>query len=377
MNSQERDEAFLRSRDREQPAVRMTIVGGRPPGSGRGLGAIPRGIEVLVKKASVDPAFKAILMDRRAVAAQDIGLVLTSEEAAMLNLVPASQLQAIIANTKVDKLIMPAFLGKAAAVMLVALGASAAPAQVVAQDGVRVTPATSPADAIGQVAPTAGALPDIPATQPATAPMLVAGDRADIPTTQPASQPANSKPPQAWFGARMAPPPTTQPDPQPASQPATQASQPASQPTTLPAATLGKVNQLIAQMDAEDYKTREDGQKQLTDMGLEIVPTLLEIRNSHKQSLEVNSRLEAIINGAINPLVARLGEKDQSQIDDAAKKLAAMGPGIVPYLQKTITVAKLNYETAMRVNAVIRSLGGEAVPVQDNQIRAMRGVRAQ
>jgi hypothetical protein len=40
-------------------------------------------------------------------------------------------------------------------------------------------------------------------------------------------------------------------------------------------------------------------------------------------------------------------------------------------------VAKLNYETAMRVNDVIRSLGGEPVPVQDNQVRAMRGVRAQ
>jgi hypothetical protein len=333
----------------------MTIVGGRPPGSGRGLGAIPRGIEVLVKKASVDPAFKAILMEHRAAAAEVIGLVLTREEAAMLNLVPASQLQAIIANTKVDKLIMPAFLGKAAAVMLVALGASAAPAQVGAQNGARVTiqPATAPAE---------------PTTQE-TPPMLVAGDRADIPATQPTSHPAI---PQVRFGA-MADIPATQP----ASQPAMPTSQPTSQPATLPAATLGKVNRLIGQMDAEDYKTREDGQKQLTDMGLEIVPTLLEKLNSHKQSLEVNSRLEAIINGAVNPLVARLGEKDQSQIDDAAKKLAAMGPGVVPYLQKTIQAGKLSYEASMRVNAVIRSLGGEAVPVQDNQVRAMRGVRAQ
>ncbi len=350
MNSQDRDEAFLRARDREQPAVRMTIVGGRPPGSGRGLGAIPRGIEVLVKKASVDPAFKATLLERRAAAAEVIGLVLTREEASILNLVPASQLQAIVANTKVDKLIMPAFLGKAAAVMLVALGASAAPAQVGAQNGVRVTiqPATAPAE---------------PTTQE-TPPMLVAGDRADIPATQPTSQPAM---PQVRFGA-MADIPATQP----ASQPA----MPTSQLTTLPAATLIKVNQLITQMDAENYKTREDGQKQLTDMGLEIIPTLLEKLNSHKQSLEVNSRLEAIINGEVNPLVARLGEKDQSQIDDAAKKLAAMGPGIVPYLQKTVQAGKLSYETSMRVNAVIRSLGGEAVPVRPTEIYARRGVMA-
>ena len=346
MDSQDREKAFLRARAQEQPAVRMTIVGGRPPGSGRGLGTIPRGIEVLVKKASVDPAFKAVLLERRAAAAECIGLVLTPEEAAILNLVPASQLQAIIANTKVDKLIMPAFLGKAAAVMLVALGASAAPAQVQDVAGVRINPTTAPADPPVQLHPVGGAMADTPATQPIYPP-LVAGERADNPATQPATRPA------------------------------TPASQPASMPTTLPAATLDKVNKLIALMDAEDYKTREDGQKQLTDMGLEIVPTLLEKLNSHKQSIEVNSRLEAIINGAVNPLVAQLGEKDQSQRDEAAKKLAALGPGVVPYLQKAITVAKLNYETAMRVNDVIRSLGGEPVPVQDNQVRAMRGVRAQ
>jgi len=37
----------------EQPAVRTTIVGGRPPGSGKGIGSVPRGIEVLVKKTAV------------------------------------------------------------------------------------------------------------------------------------------------------------------------------------------------------------------------------------------------------------------------------------------------------------------------------------
>ncbi len=42
----------------EQEVVRTTIVGGRPPGSGQRLGPIPRGIEVLVRKASVDPEFK-------------------------------------------------------------------------------------------------------------------------------------------------------------------------------------------------------------------------------------------------------------------------------------------------------------------------------
>ena len=42
---------FHADRPAEQQAVRTTIVGGRPPGSGRSDVAVPRGIEVLVKKA--------------------------------------------------------------------------------------------------------------------------------------------------------------------------------------------------------------------------------------------------------------------------------------------------------------------------------------
>ena len=56
-------------RPEEREAVRTTIVGGRPPGSGKEVGPIPRGIEVLVKKAAVDPAFKQILLEKRAKAA--------------------------------------------------------------------------------------------------------------------------------------------------------------------------------------------------------------------------------------------------------------------------------------------------------------------
>ena len=40
------------------------------------LGGVPRGIEVLLKKASVDPAFRELLLSRRAEAANAIGLIL-------------------------------------------------------------------------------------------------------------------------------------------------------------------------------------------------------------------------------------------------------------------------------------------------------------
>jgi hypothetical protein len=80
--------------------------------------ATARGIEVLVKKAAVDPAFKALLLDRRAAAAADIGLELSPSESLMLVTVPRAQLETIIARTMVPAEHRRAFLGKAAAAML-------------------------------------------------------------------------------------------------------------------------------------------------------------------------------------------------------------------------------------------------------------------
>jgi hypothetical protein len=87
---------------------------------------IPRNVEVLIKKAAVDPAFKKLLLEKRAGAADAIGLKLTAAEEAMLNAVPRGQLEAIVANTKVSPALRPTFLGCAAAVMLAALGATTA-----------------------------------------------------------------------------------------------------------------------------------------------------------------------------------------------------------------------------------------------------------
>jgi len=97
----------------------------RSPGSGKPLGPIPRGIEVLVKKAAVDADFKHLLLEKRADAAKEIGLTLEPAEAMMLAAAPQAQLEAIIAQTTVSPSLRPAFLGRAAAVMLVALGAGA------------------------------------------------------------------------------------------------------------------------------------------------------------------------------------------------------------------------------------------------------------
>jgi hypothetical protein len=112
------------ARPGEPEAVRTTIVGGRPPGGGKGVSDVPRGVEVLVKKAAVDPTFKKILLEKRAAAAETIALKLEPAEAAMLDAAPLPQLEAIVANTKVSPKLRPAFLGYAAGVMLAALAAA-------------------------------------------------------------------------------------------------------------------------------------------------------------------------------------------------------------------------------------------------------------
>ena len=113
---------FHGDRPREQEAVRTTIVGGRPPGSGQSLGGVPRGIEILLKKASVDPGFKNLLLARRVEAAETIGLTLEPSEVLMLQSAPADQLEAVIDQTRVPQEHRRVFLGHAAAAMLAALG---------------------------------------------------------------------------------------------------------------------------------------------------------------------------------------------------------------------------------------------------------------
>ena len=87
-----------------------------------GVGGIPRGIEILVKKASVDPGFREILLEKRAAAAAEIGLELSPAEATTLNSVPQSQIEQIIENTIVPDEHRRVFLGKTAAAMLAVLG---------------------------------------------------------------------------------------------------------------------------------------------------------------------------------------------------------------------------------------------------------------
>ncbi len=61
-------------RPQEQEAVRTTIVGGRPPGSGKPLGNVPRGIGFQVP-------FAEEVRARTGIATQAVGIILTPEQA--------------------------------------------------------------------------------------------------------------------------------------------------------------------------------------------------------------------------------------------------------------------------------------------------------
>ena len=187
----------------EKEAVRTTIVGGRPPGPGKSVGQIPRGIEVLVKKASVDPAFEALLLEKRAEAAKEIDLQLDADEALLLSAIPREQLEAFIHRTRLPESSKAVFLGKVAAAMLIALGAVAGCDRDIATQGIRdddpeekAAAASRPAESGPQQAGDspvfiAGILLDESASQPA--PPAPQGIRPDVPTTtKPASQPADS-----------------------------------------------------------------------------------------------------------------------------------------------------------------------------------------
>lgn len=85
------------------------------------FGDIPRGIEVLIKKASVDPEFRRLLLEKRGQAAQEIDLELGQVEVKLLSDIPHEQLEEIIDNTKVPPEHRPVFLGKAGKLMLAAI----------------------------------------------------------------------------------------------------------------------------------------------------------------------------------------------------------------------------------------------------------------
>ncbi len=85
-------------------------------------GGTPYGIEILLKKAAVDPEFRELLLEKRSEAAKEIQLTLAPSEVAILTSIQDDQLRAIISKTKVLPKHRSTFLGSCAGQMLVAVG---------------------------------------------------------------------------------------------------------------------------------------------------------------------------------------------------------------------------------------------------------------
>ncbi len=140
-------------------------------------GQIPQRIEVLLKKASVDPVFRTAFLERRGEMAQEIGLSLEPAEAAMLRAVRREQLEAIIARTSVPEEHRRAFLGQAAAAMLAARGI------VAGGPGYAAEPNSG--SAIPDPPMFGGVRPDAPPRPAPPDPVRPGGCRPDLPDKKP------------------------------------------------------------------------------------------------------------------------------------------------------------------------------------------------
>jgi len=97
-----------------------TIVGGRSADSKPAANS-PRGIEILLKKASVDGDFANVLLESPEEAARLISLDLHDSERRILLNTPSSTLQTMIRHTTVKRQQLSAFKTMSAALMLAAV----------------------------------------------------------------------------------------------------------------------------------------------------------------------------------------------------------------------------------------------------------------
>ena len=78
-----------------------TIVGGRPQAPRSMRSDIPRGLEILVKRAAIDTSFRAELLKRREKIAEELKIPLDASEIAMLACIPSEHLEKMIQATEV------------------------------------------------------------------------------------------------------------------------------------------------------------------------------------------------------------------------------------------------------------------------------------
>ncbi len=144
--------------DEEPASPRTTIVGGQPQ-EHPGTVPVPTGIQVLLRLAALDPAFRRQLTERRGDVAQAAGVDLTPSERAILAAIPAAQLEQVAASMPPPPPPRREFLRKTAATAVVLLGGAAMAEPLAGCIGECV-----PRSDRTQMPLTGGAAPDLPPT---------------------------------------------------------------------------------------------------------------------------------------------------------------------------------------------------------------------
>jgi hypothetical protein len=109
----------------KNPSPRTTIVGGQPPGNSAELPPVPTGIQRLLRLASVDDGFRRELLARRGGLASVAEVELTASERAILQAIPAAQLEAMIGSLPPPAEDRRSFLRQTAATAVMLLGGAA------------------------------------------------------------------------------------------------------------------------------------------------------------------------------------------------------------------------------------------------------------
>lgn len=105
----------------ENPRQGHTIVGGRPQAVKERRTDIPRGLELVVKKAAVDTGFREELLLKREKLIDELGIPLDPSEKTMLACVPLDHLEKMIAATTVPPAQRKTLAGASAAAMIAIL----------------------------------------------------------------------------------------------------------------------------------------------------------------------------------------------------------------------------------------------------------------
>jgi len=120
-----------------------------------------------------------------------------------------------------------------------------------------------------------------------------------------------------------------------------------------------RVRALVKQLDDDRFLVREQADKELRQLGKDVVP-LLKKELQDPASLEARCRLEKIIDHlapdeSVLPLIRQLGANEFENREKATRELLQKGKAILPLLQKQMA-KETDLEISRRLQHIIKKL---------------------